>query len=84
VNDPSGLGNSAQVPNAAGTNNLGTAQATGSSPGTTTGAAGNRAGVSGGRIDGTVQNGPNMPGDAEINAENAQIDKKVKSICKGC
>jgi hypothetical protein len=37
-----------------------------------------------GRIDGTTQNGPAMQGDTEINAENAQVDKKVKSICKGC
>jgi hypothetical protein len=40
--------------------------------------------VSGGRIDGTAQNGPSRRGDAEINAENDQVDKKVKSICKGC
>jgi hypothetical protein len=50
----------------------------------TTGVAGNRAGASGGRIDGTVQKGPAMQGDAEISAENAKVDKKVKSICKGC
>jgi hypothetical protein len=46
--------------------------------------AGNREGASGGRIDGTVQKGPAMQGDAEISAENAKVDKKVKSICKGC
>ena len=92
ANDPSGAGNSAKVPTAPGTNNLGTAQSTGSSGNigagdgstTTTGVAGNRAGASGGRIDGTVQKGPAMQGDAEISAENAKVDKKVKSICKGC
>ena len=40
--------------------------------------------MSGGRIDGTTQKGPAMEGDAEISAENAKVDKKVKSICKGC
>jgi hypothetical protein len=72
--------------------NLGTAQSAGSTNGasgeagstTTTGVARNQAGVSGSRIDGTVQKGPAMQGDAEISAENAQVDKKVKSICKGC
>lgn len=75
-----------------GTNNLGTAQSAGSTNSgsgeagstTTTGVARNQASVSGSRIDGTVQKGPAMQGDAEISAENAQVDKKVKSICQGC
>jgi hypothetical protein len=51
----------------------------------TTGTAGNPAGgTSTGRIDGTVTQGPSMPGDAEIRAEDSKVDKKVKSICKGC
>jgi hypothetical protein len=25
-----------------------------------------------------------MPGDAEIRAEDPVVDKKIKSICKGC
>jgi hypothetical protein len=28
--------------------------------------------------------GPQIPGDAAINAENAKVDAKVKNICKGC
>jgi hypothetical protein len=43
----------------------------------------NRAGM-GGRIDGTVTHGPAMPGDAAIRAEDREVDKKIKSICRGC
>jgi hypothetical protein len=28
--------------------------------------------------------GPEVPGDAAIKSENAKVDAKVKSICKGC
>ncbi|MEA2898870.1 MAG: hypothetical protein QOJ84_4485, partial [Bradyrhizobium sp.] len=28
--------------------------------------------------------GPELPGDAAIKSENAKVDAKVKSICKGC
>jgi hypothetical protein len=92
-NDPSGAGNASKVPTAPGTNSLGTANSTGgssssSSTGTgsqTTGSALNRpGGQSGGRIDGTVTQGPEMPGDAAIRAEDQVVDKKIKSICKGC
>jgi hypothetical protein len=93
-NDPSGAGNSSKSPNAPGTNSLGTANASGApqggvvngghgSIGTTTGTG---AGA-GGRIDGTVQNGPAMNGDNAIREEDAvdsKVDKKIKSICKGC
>jgi hypothetical protein len=48
------------------------------------GAANNRAGTGGGRIDGVTNPGPEIPGDAAIKAENAKVDAKVKSICKGC
>jgi hypothetical protein len=48
------------------------------------GAANNRAGAGGGRIDGVANPGPEVPGDAAIKAENAKVDAKVKSICKGC
>jgi spermidine synthase len=91
-NDPSGAGNSAKAPTA-GTNSLGTANSsgstgnggTGSGNSTTTGTAGNRAGgATGGRIDGTVTQGPQMQGDAAIRAEDQVVDKKIKSICKGC
>lgn len=84
LNDPSGAGNSAKVPEAPGTNRLGTANSTGSTAGAnssiTTGTAPTRRG----RIDGTVTQGPSMPGDVEIKNENARVDAKIKSICKGC
>jgi putative phosphoesterase len=38
--------------------------------------------VSGSRIDGTVQKGPAMQGDAEISAENAPVDKKSKVFAR--
>jgi hypothetical protein len=41
-------------------------------------------GATGGRIDGTVTQGPPMQGDAAIRAEDQVVDKKIKSICKGC
>jgi hypothetical protein len=41
-------------------------------------------GVSSGRIDGTATKGPPMRGDAEINAENDRVDKKIENVCKGC
>jgi hypothetical protein len=54
----------------------------------TVGTAGNPAGGAvGGRIDGTVTAGPRMQGDDTIKAESTQdsmVDKKIKSICKGC
>jgi hypothetical protein len=51
--------------------------------------AGGDAGVvgSGGRIDGTTTAGPRMEGDNTIREESAadsKVDKKIKSICKGC
>jgi hypothetical protein len=53
-----------------GTNSLGTAQSSGANaaPGVTTGAA----------------SGPNPDADATVNAENKLLDKKMKSICRGC
>jgi hypothetical protein len=98
-NDPSGAGNSAKSPDAPGmrtpgTNAAGTANSSGPSSGntaapqgsTTVGTAGNRAGgTSSGKIDGTVTSGgPDRPGDAEVRAEDAKVDQKIKSICKGC
>jgi len=75
-----------------GTNTAGTANSSGGtatsrtvgSAGSVTG--GNRA-AGNSRIDGTVTNGPAMPGDDVIRAEDSQdsgVDKKIKSICKGC
>jgi hypothetical protein len=55
---------------------------------TTVGTAGNLAGgATGGRLDGTVTQGPAMQGDDTIRAESSPdsgVDKKVKSICNGC
>jgi hypothetical protein len=96
ANDPSGAGNSAKSTNAPGTNSAGTASSSGSPPAagnapkgsTTVGTAGNSAGgVAEGRIDGTATSGPAMQGDDAVRAEdtpNSAIDKKIKSICKGC
>ncbi len=55
---------------APGTNSLGTAQSSGAntSPGVTTGAA----------------SGTNPDADATVNAENQLLDKRMKSICRGC
>jgi hypothetical protein len=95
-NDPSGAGNAANTQNQPGTNSAGTASSSGSPSGnasaplgsTTVGTAGNRAGgATGGRIDGTVTSGPRLPGDDAIKSEDAQdskVDKKIKSICRGC
>ena len=95
-NDPSGAGNAAKASNTPGTNSAGTATSSGSTStaggaprgSTTVGTGGNPAGGAvGGRIDGTVTPGPAMQGDDAIREENAQdskVDKKIKSICKGC
>lgn len=53
-----------------GTNSLGTAQSSGANtaPGVTTGAA----------------SGANSDADATVSTENRQLDRKLKSICRGC
>ena len=51
-----------------GTNSLGTAQSSGAGPGVTTGAA----------------SGTNPDADATVSTENRMLDKKLKSICRGC
>lgn len=53
-----------------GTNSLGTAQSSGANtaPGVTTGAA----------------SGSSADADATVSTENRQLDKKMKSICRGC
>jgi hypothetical protein len=84
-NDPSGVGNSAKVavPPGPGTNSAGTANSSGSSVNSgssvTTGSAGSRTG-----IGGTAATGPQSSGDAAIDAEDKAIDRKLKSICRGC
>jgi hypothetical protein len=50
----------------------------------TTGLSANRAGAANGRIDGVMNPLPPAPGDDAIKAEDAKVDAKVKSICKGC
>jgi hypothetical protein len=52
-----------------------------------TGPANPAGGAAGGRIDGTVTQGPRLPGDEAIkdeDAQNSKVDKKIKSICRGC
>ncbi|MFN5456873.1 MAG: hypothetical protein ACK5BX_37580, partial [Bradyrhizobium sp.] len=67
-----------------GTNSLGTAQSSGS------GGSGSNAGVTTGAgrgAGGTAASGPNRAGDstdATIQQENSTVDRKVKSICRGC
>jgi hypothetical protein len=81
-NDPSGAGNSAKLASPPpGTNSAGTANSSGS-PGTsgssmTTGSARPAAG------DNSAP-GPSTSGDAAVDAENKAIDRKLKSICRGC
>jgi hypothetical protein len=79
VNDPSGAGNPGKVVSQPppGTNSLGTANSSGSSM--TTGSAGGRA--AGG---GTAATGPQTSGDVAVGKEDKAIDKKIKSICRGC
>jgi hypothetical protein len=82
-NDPSGAGNSAKVvsPPPPGTNSAGTANSSGSSATTgssmTTGSARTAPG-------GTAATGPSQSGDVAVDAENKAIDRKLKSICRGC
>ena len=63
-----GVANSPASP--PGTNSLGTAQSSGANtaPGVTTGAA----------------SGANSDADATVSTENRLLDKKMKSICRGC
>ncbi|WP_354225942.1 hypothetical protein [Bradyrhizobium sp. F1.4.3] len=63
-----GVANSPAPP--PGTNSLGTAQSSGANtaPGVTTGTA----------------SGANPDADATVNAENKLLDKRMKSICRGC
>jgi hypothetical protein len=62
-----------------GTNSAGTAQSSGGAP--------NRApGVTSGTALGTGKAAPppTPSGDTAVNQENATIDRKLKSICRGC
>lgn len=79
----SGTSAAPAMPAPPGTNSGGTAQSSGSSAnigaGVTTGTAGRSAGSPGG-VD---AQGPNKTGDP-IRAEDSTLDKKIKSICRGC
>jgi hypothetical protein len=81
--DPSGAANASRraSPTTPGTNAAGTAQSSGSGvntgSGVTTG-SGRSAG------SGTGMTGPQRSGDAAINEENKEVDRKIKSICRGC
>jgi hypothetical protein len=81
--DPSGAANSSRLasPPAPGTNAAGTAQSSGS--GVNTG-GGVTTGSGRGAGSGTSTTGPQKSGDAEINEENKEVDRKIKSICRGC
>jgi hypothetical protein len=89
-NDPSGVGNASKLatPPAPGTNTSGTAQSSGSrgggvnsQPGMTTGAAASSA--AGSTVAGP-QTETDKNTDAAIAEENKNMDRKVKSICRGC
>jgi hypothetical protein len=83
ANDPSGQGNAAKLstPPAPGTNSLRTAQSSGGAAisGTTTGSAASHPAPGGVDVS-----GPNTNGDAAISAEDKLLNKKIKSICRGC
>jgi len=71
---------------APGTNSLGMAQSSGQGAAAGSGTVG-AAGGGGGRIDGTVRNGPPLPGDSTIRQEtspDSKADQSIRGICKGC
>ena len=80
--DPSGAANSVRraSPPAPGTNTAGTAQSSGggvnTGSGVTTGSA--RSG------SGSTVTGPQTSGDVAVDKENKEVDRKIKSICRGC
>jgi hypothetical protein len=84
-NDPSGAGNSSKVasPPAPGTNSAGTANSSGS-PSTSGSSGSSTTTGSAARPGGTSAAGPQTNGDPAIDAEDKQINRKLKSICKGC
>jgi hypothetical protein len=78
--DPSGAANSSRRP-APGTNTAGTAQSSGSGVNTGSGVTTGSGRSTG---SGTSVTGPQRSGDAAINEENKEVDRKIKSICRGC
>jgi hypothetical protein len=81
--DPSGAANASRfaLPPAPGTNSAGTAQSSGAGANTGSGVT---TGSGRGAGSATDMVGPQTSGDAEINAENKEVDRKIKSICRGC
>jgi hypothetical protein len=81
--DPSGAANASRraSPAAPGTNTAGTAQSSGAGVNTGNGVT-TGSGRGAGSATGTT--GPQRSGDAEINEENKEVDRKIKSICRGC
>ena len=71
--DPSGAANSVRraSPPAPGTNTAGTAQSSGG-------------GVNTGSGETTGSARSQTSGDIEVNKENKEVDRKIKSICRGC
>jgi hypothetical protein len=82
-NDPSGAGNSSKLasPPAPGTNSAGTANSTGSGVNTGSGVTTGSARSAPGGAEGT---GPRTREDAAIDEETKSVDRKIKSICRGC
>jgi hypothetical protein len=81
--DPSGAANASRLasPPAPGTNSAGTAQPSGSGVNTSSGVT---TGSGRGAGSATSMTGPQRSGDAAINEENKEVDRKIKSICRGC
>jgi hypothetical protein len=79
--DPSGQANSARraSPPAPGTNTAGTAQSSGSGVNTGSGVT---TGSARSRQSGTTVAGPQTS--VEVDKENKEVDRKIKSICRGC
>jgi hypothetical protein len=81
--DPSGAANASRLaaPPAPGTNNAGTAQSSGAGANTGSGVTTGSGSAARSGIDVT---GPQRSGDAAVNEENKEVDRKIKSICRGC
>jgi hypothetical protein len=68
-------------PRAPGTNSAGTAQSSGAGVNTGSGVT---TGSGSAARSGTDMTGPRRGGDPAINDENKEVDRKIKSICRGC
>jgi hypothetical protein len=83
VEDPSGAANASRLasPPVPGTNTAGTAQSSGAGVNTGSGVTTGSGRSVGSGMDMT---GPQRSGDAAVNEENKEVDRKIKSICRGC